>query len=70
MQTCGSGKSSWNQWTELRLAKSRILPGDINKIARHAQNNGLRREGRTEGRVKGCREIEPLTVGGLGMYRA
>lgn len=63
IQACGLGKSSWNRWTELRLAKSRILPGDINKIACHAQSNGLRRIGRTEGRTKGCREIEPLTVG-------
>lgn len=53
---------------ELRLAKSRILPGDINKIARHTQSNGLRREGRTEERVKGYREIESLTVRELGMY--
>lgn len=54
--------------TELRLAKSRILLGDIRKMAWNAQCNVLRREERTEGRRKGYRQTETLTVRGPGHW--
>ena len=51
-RTRGSGKSSWNCGTELRLAASRIFLGGIKKRAqRAAQKDGRGgKEGQEEGR--------------------
>lgn len=63
----GQGSLPGTSGTELRLVKSRILLSDVMKGAWSAQKNGLRREGRTDGRGKEKdKETETQTVGGCG----
>lgn len=58
-RTCGSGESSWNCGTELRLATSRIFLGGIKKRTQRAAHKDGRggKEGQEEGR-EGAGETE------------